>query len=310
MSRRAIGPQAAANTRVPLPLRDGVAPSYLWVPDAACLGGAPLLGFLLAQFPDVGESVWRARLLAGEVVDGAGVALRADSALTRGLRLWYYRALDYETPIPFTEQILFCDEHLLVVDKPHFLPMMPAGRFVQETLLTRLKRSTGEAALTPIHRLDRETAGVVMFSRRESSRGAYQTLFQHRHVRKTYEAIAPVMPERAFPLTYRSRMVEGTPFFRMCEEAGEPNSETVIDLIDVRGALALYRLHPHTGRKHQLRVHMSALGAPIVNDWFYPDARPDKGDDFDQPLQLLARSIEFDDPITGAPRRFDSQRTL
>lgn len=310
MRQRAPGPQAAANTRVPLPLREGVAPSYLWVPDAACVGGGPLLAFLLAQFPDVGEAVWRARLEQGEVVDGAGAVLRADSALKRGLRLWYYRALEHETPIPFTEQILFCDEHLVVVDKPHFLPMMPAGRFVQETLLTRLKRNMGEAALTPIHRLDRETAGVVMFSRCESSRGAYQTLFQHRHVRKTYEAIAPLMPERAFPFTYRSRMVEGTPFFRMREEAGEPNAETEIDLIEERGALALYRLHPHTGRKHQLRVHMSALGAPIVNDWFYPEARPDRGDHFEAPLQLLARAIEFDDPITGQPRRFDSLRSL
>ena len=307
------GSQRGRGTRgdaIPLPLRDGVSPSYLWVPDSAA--GCALLPFLLMQFPDVSEAVWRARLLDGDVVDAAGAVLRTESVLQRGMRLWYYRALDHETPIPFTEQILFVDAHLIVVDKPHFLPMSPGGRFVRETLLTRLKRSFGEASLTPIHRLDRETAGVVMFSRLEHSRGAYQSLFQHRQVQKTYEALAPVMPQRdlAFPFTYRSRMVEGTPFFRMREEEGEPNSETVIDLIEPRGALALYRLHPHTGRKHQLRVHMNALGAPIVNDGFYPDALPDKGDHFDQPLKLLARAIEFDDPITGEPRRFESQRRL
>jgi tRNA pseudouridine32 synthase/23S rRNA pseudouridine746 synthase len=151
---------------------------------------------------------------------------------------------------------------------------------------------------------------VVIFSRCAESRGAYQSLFQQRAVRKTYEAMAPVMSGRTFPFTYRSRMVDGTPFFRMCEEAGEPNSETVIDVMDVRGELALYRLHPHTGRKHQLRVHMNALGAPILNDAFYPEALPDKGDDFAHPLKLLARSIAFDDPLSGEARRFDSLRTL
>ncbi len=305
-----MGRQADANAFVPLPVRDGVAPSYLWVPDSAAVTAGPLLPFLLAQFPDIGEALWLARLDRGHVVDGAGTVLQAASPLRRGMRLWYYREVERETAIPFQEQILFMDAHLVVVDKPHFLPMTPGGRFVQETLLTRLKRQLGEASLTPIHRLDRETAGVVIFSRREDSRGAYQSLFQQRAVRKTYEALAAVMPGRTFPFTYRSRMVDGVPFFRMQEEAGELNSETVIDVVEVRGELALYRLHPHTGRKHQLRVHLNALGAPILNDAFYPEALPDKGDDFDHPLQLLAKSIEFDDPITGEMRRFDSQRSL
>ncbi|MEG2963154.1 MAG: pseudouridine synthase, partial [Janthinobacterium sp.] len=228
----------------------------------------------------------------------------------RGMRIFYYRELERETPIPFQEEILFQDEHLIVVDKPHFLPMTPGGRFVQETLLTRLKKRLDCADLTPIHRLDRETAGVVIFSRQIASRGAYQSLFQRREVHKTYEALAPVLEGRDFPFTYRSRMVDGDKFFLMREEAGEANSETLIDVIERRGGVNLYRLQPHTGRKHQLRVHLASLGIPIVNDAFYPVALPCKEDDMSQPLQLLARAIDFTDPLSGAPRHFESRRSL
>ena len=302
-----MGRQADANAFVPLPLRDGVAPSYLWLPDDVA---GPLLPFLLKTFPAIPEASWRARMARGDVVDGAGSVLGADSPLRRGMRLWYYREVEAEQPIPFAEQVLFADEHLVVVDKPHFLPMTPGGRYVQETLLTRLKRSFGEATLTPIHRLDRETAGVVIFSRRADSRGAYQSLFQKRSVRKTYEALAAPMPGRAFPFTYRSRMVEGGSFFLMQEEPGEPNAETLVDVIGVQGEQVLYRLQPHTGRKHQLRVHMAALGAPILNDTFYPVALPAGQDDFTRPLKLLARTIAFEDPLSGQACSFSSGRSL
>ena len=288
-------------------MRDGVAPSYLWLPEGQWPG---MLAFLVARYPQISAAQWLDRMARGEVVDGEGAVLGPDSAYRRGMRIFYYRELERETPIPFQEAILFQDEHLVVVDKPHFLPMTPGGRFVQETLLTRLKKNLDCAELTPIHRLDRETAGVVIFSRQVASRGAYQSLFQRREVHKTYEALAPALAERDFPFTYRSRMVEGTQFFLMREEEGEPNSETVIDVIERRGELNLYRLQPHTGRKHQLRVHLAAMGIPIVNDAFYPVALPCKEDDMSQPLQLLARAIDFTDPLSGAPRRFESRRSL
>ena len=269
-----------------------------------------MLSFLLERYPQISAAQWLDRMARGEVLNGDGAVLGPDSAYRRGMRIFYYRELERETPIPFHEEILFQDEHLVVVDKPHFLPMTPAGRFVQETLLTRLKKNLDCAELTPIHRLDRETAGVVIFSRLVASRGAYQTLFQRREVRKTYEALAPVLAGRDFPFTYRSRMVEGEQFFLMREEAGEPNSETVIDVIERRGEVNLYRLYPHTGRKHQLRVHLAALGIPIVNDAFYPLAQPCKEDDMSHPLQLLARAIDFTDPLSGEPRHFESRRSL
>lgn len=288
-------------------MRDGVAASYLWLPQ----GQWPdMLAFLVERYPQVGAAQWLDRMARGEVVNGDGESLSPASPFRRGMRIFYYRELERETPIPFQEQILFEDEHLVVVDKPHFLPMTPGGRFVHETLLTRLKKKLDNPELTPIHRLDRETAGVVIFSRRQASRGAYQTLFQRREIHKVYEALAPRLHGRDFPFTYRSRMVDGDKFFIMREEAGEPNSETIIDVIEERGEFNLYRLQPHTGRKHQLRVHLAALGIPIVNDAFYPVALPCKEDDMSQPLQLLARAIGFTDPLTGEMRRFESRRSL
>lgn len=302
-----MGWQAEANSFVPLPIRDGVAPSYLWLPDERW---PSLLAFLASRFPAVTEQEWIERMARGEVVDGRGEPVTPLTPFRKQMRIWYYRELPPETPIPFEEHVLHMDEHLLIVDKPHFLPMIPTGRFVKETLLVRLKKKLGLPDLVPIHRLDRETAGVVIFSHNRATRGIYQSMFQKRTMQKTYEALAAPIRGREFPFVYRSRMVDADQFFIMREEAGEPNSETVVDIIEQRADAWLYRLQPHTGRKHQLRLHMASLGSPIINDAFYPVALPCKGDDFRHPLQLLARSITFTDPLTGAERTFTSQRTL
>ena len=291
----------------PLPMRDGVTPSYLWLPE----GDWPdMITFMSANYPAVTEAQWRERMARGDVVDGKGVPVQPGSRYVRGARIWYYRELDYEFPIPFEEEVLHQDEHIVVVDKPHFLPTIPSGRFVKETLLVRVRRKLGIEDLVPIHRLDRETAGLVIFSCNAQSRGDYQSLFQKRLVQKEYEALAGPLPGREFPFVYRSRMVEGDKFFTMKEEPGEPNSETMIDMIEQRGEHVLYRLWPHTGRQHQLRVHLSSLGIPILNDAFYPVALPCKQDDVSAPLKLLAKAIGFPDPLTGEWRYFESKRSL
>lgn len=246
----------------------------------------------------------------GEVVDAAGSRLSPTSSYRSGVRLYYYRELEAERNIPFEETVLHHDEHLLVADKPHFLPVAPAGRFLQETLLVRLKRKLGLDFLVPIHRIDRETAGIVLFSTEPATRGAYHSLFEKRQVRKVYEALAPHLPGLNFPMTRRSRLAVGHPFFLMTEVDGEPNAETRIERMEIHGDAALYRLTPITGRKHQLRVHMASLGVPIINDWFYPRLLPRASGDYSKPLQLLARAIEFSDPLTGTQRQFESGRTL
>lgn len=291
----------------PLPVRDGVAPSYLWLPEGRWNN---LMHFLLEQFPDVSESTWRTRIAKREVRDANGMALNAESEAKRGMCIFYYRELEGETCIPFDEIILFQDEHLLVVDKPHFLPVTPSGRFLHETLLVRLKKKLGLEHLSPIHRLDRETAGVILFSLQPMTRGKYQAMFQQRTIAKTYHALAPHLPHLHFPHLHRSHMVEADQFFVMEEIPGISNSETLIDVIERRDALSLYELKPTTGKKHQLRVHLASLGAPIMNDAFYPKALPCKGDDFSTPLKLLAKSIAFDDPLSGKKRYFQSKRSL
>lgn len=299
----------SAARQSPLPLKDGVAASYLWLPA----GQWPdMLHFLAARFPAVSGATWRERMLRGEVCDAAGTLIAPETVYRRGTCIFYYRDLEVaEREIPFEEQILYRDTDLLVVDKPHFLPVTPTGRFLHQSLLVRLKKKTGIDTLTPMHRLDRETAGVMIFSINPATRGAYQSLFQQRRMDKTYEALAARMVGRQFPFVHRSRLVAGDKFFLMREAVGEPNSETHIDLIEERGADALYRLKPVTGRKHQLRVHLAALGVPIINDLFYPNPiAPDTPDDFSAPLKLLARSIAFVDPLTGLARCFESRRDL
>ncbi len=272
-----------------------------------------LIDFLAERLPAVSAAQWQQRMAAGRVLDERGRALDPDAPFAPGSRVYYYRELEAEPPIPFEEHIVHQDEHLLVADKPHFLPVTPAGRYVQQTLLVRLKRRTGIETLTPIHRIDRETAGLVVFSLRPQDRDAYQRLFREQQVEKVYEAIAPLRPELPLPAVYRSRIVEDLQFFRQREVAGEPNSETALELVEARGALGLYRLRPRSGRTHQLRVHMNALGRPIVGDLFYPEVvHGPHADDEDrsQALRLLARALAFTDPVTGARRHFESRRVL
>lgn len=290
-----------------LPTREGVSPSCVSLPG----GGWPTFtDFLVQRFPDIPRAVWLQRMGDGSVVDEFGEAVTPERAYRGHMRLYYYRALPPETRIPFDEELLFQDEHLVVVDKPHFLPVTPSGPYLQETLLVRLKNRLGLDSLSPLHRIDRETAGIVLFSVQPTERAAYQDLFRQRTVNKRYEAIAPWRADMAFPRVCSSRIVEGQPFFRQAEVPGPANSETHIDVLEVNGPLARYALSPVTGKKHQLRVHMFALGLPIVNDRVYPPQDPTPEDDYRFPLQLLAQAISFDDPFTKQRRQFSSKRRL
>ena len=269
-----------------------------------------MLDFLLQRLPGVGQDEWRQRMAAGDVLDERGVRVTPERAFECGLRLYYYRTLPAEPALPFQEAILYQDEHLLVADKPHFMPVTPSGPYLQHTLLVRLKRRLGLPDLVPLHRIDRDTAGLVLFSVQPSTRGTYHSLFRDHQISKHYEAVAPWRADLVFPREHRSRMVESEQFFRMQEVPGEPNTLTRIEVQEVQGASARYRLSPVTGKRHQLRVHMAALGLPLRNDAFYPELNDPAEGDFSRPLQLLARSLAFTDPVTGLERYFESQRQL
>jgi len=292
----------------PLPMRDGVAPSRVYLPPGPWAG---VFEFLVERFRFMAADVLRARLDNGDIVDEDGVPQRVDSPYRPHRWLWYYRIVPNEPPVPFELKILHQDERLIAVDKPHFLASLPGGRHLRETALTRLRDCLAQPRLTPIHRLDRDTAGVMLFCCDPAARGAYQRLFQSRDVAKHYEAIAAWRQDLELPRLHQSRLEPSEAYFTMHEVQGEPNSQTRIELVEQCGPWARYRLLPITGRKHQLRVHMNALGIPIRNDRLYPHRRsPQHEDDYSRPLQLLARSVSFIDPFTKTERRFESERNL
>lgn len=302
-------------------LRKGVSPSKVGIPANTHLSA---IEFLVQRFPAIQREVWLQRFLEGGILNAEGINIGPNQNVLHETHLLYFRHVADEPTLPFKAQIIFQDEHLIVADKPHFMPVTPGGQYVQQSLLVQLKQDFNLPELSPIHRIDRETAGLVMFSVRAKDRNAYQQLFRLQQVQKTYEAIAGI-PESSplnlvFPITYKSMMASDEQFFKMreltareCATTDQSNSETWIDCVErISQALTRYILKPVTGQRHQLRVHMDALGLPILGDRFYPHVKylASEKDPLDQPLQLLAKTIAFLDPLTGTPRKFTSNLKL
>lgn len=326
----------------PLPVRNGVGPTRLRIP--AGTAATTVVEFLRDRFPHLPADSITQRIDDGEIVANDGTVITPSTPADAHEFIWYYRTVPNETPIPFELDLLHRDEHLVVADKPHFLPTTPGGRFVQETALVRLRNALDIPDLVPLHRLDRATSGVLLFSPNPTTRGAYQQLFEHRQVTRRYEAIVQ-LPSPAelylqrFPLTFRNRIVKTKGIITAEVEAYDvhdsgriqaprigkrrrshapttgPNATTYIELLGHGrsaddGVLAHVALHPRTGRTHQLRIHLAALGHGILHDRFYPDLLDHAPDDYAKPLQLLARSLSFLDPLTDKQREFTSRRTL
>jgi tRNA pseudouridine32 synthase/23S rRNA pseudouridine746 synthase len=291
----------------PDPDAGGVHASRLQLPQGPWTS---LIDGLSARFPGVSRQRWLDRLARGRVFDAEGRALAAETPYRAGAEIHYFREVEHEPRVAAKERVLRIDDHLLVADKPHGLPVVPAGNAVAETLLARLVRRLGNPRLVPLHRLDRDTAGLVLCSVNPRTRDRYHALFRERAIDKAYEALAGALPGMAFPHVHRSRLSRGEPFFRMREAPGEPNSETRIDVLARDGDTWRYALQPVTGRKHQLRVHMAALGAPILGDALYPSLQDAHASCGTMPLQLLAKRLRFVDPLDGRRREFTSTFAL
>ncbi|WP_258806058.1 RluA family pseudouridine synthase [Pseudarthrobacter sp. NS4] len=311
----------------PLPVRDGVNATRLRLPGEGPWDTA--MDYMMHRWGHIDPQGIEDRFDAGEIVGEGGIRLDRSTPLQDHTFIWYYRTLPPETRIPVDISILHQDGHLLVVDKPHFLPTTPGGTYIQESALVRLRNQFGLPDLIPMHRLDRMTAGVLLFSTNPQTRGKYQVLFEKRQVQKEYECVsaaepAPGHPAVEFPVVVRNRMTKSRSYLLAEVTAGEPNAETRIERLETfdggaaagapgragGGRLARYRLEPHTGKTHQLRVHMASLGLGILNDAFYPDLLDKAPDDYARPLQLLARGIRFMDPISGQPVEYRSSLEL
>ncbi len=276
-------------------------------------GVATVLEYLIIKFPAIDAEVWRQRIADGKVHCHDGSLITAQSPFLPQQRIYYYREVDSEPSIPFRETVLFQDEHILVAYKPHFLAVTPGGIYVNECLQSRLRHSTGIETLQALHRLDRVTAGLVIFSTNPDTRHLYHHLFETRQIHKTYQAIANISDgEKLIGQEWeiKNRLVQSEPRFRMRVTEGEANSHSVIRCLQQSTQKALFELNPVTGKTHQLRLHMQALGWPILNDKYYPKLQPLSADNYSAPLQLLAKALQFIDPVTQQPRRFSCDNNL
>jgi tRNA pseudouridine32 synthase/23S rRNA pseudouridine746 synthase len=271
-----------------------------------------IIDFLVQRFPSVGESVWKQRVVEGKVLDASGAPVTDKTPYLPQQKLFYFREVLQEPIIPLQEQIVFQNDELLIACKPPFLPVTPAGPYVNECLLNRLRAKTGNSDLVPLHRIDRETSGLVLFSMNSATRGLYGGLFLNGRIKKRYAAVAEMNhpPKEEREWTVENRLVKGEPWFRMRSVAGISNARSIIRLVAFEEGRGYFLLNPLTGKQHQLRLHMSALGFPIVNDRYYPALLPKQADDFDNPLQLLAQSVQFKDPVSGKKMEFESERKL
>lgn len=270
-----------------------------------------ILGFLCQRFPQVESACWERRIAQGKVLGEDRRPVTVDSEYLPQARLFYFREVDAEPVIPFAERILFQNDEILVACKPHFLPVTPGGRYVDECLLNRLRKSTGNHDLVPLHRIDRETAGIVLFSANIKTRALYNDLFTSGNIQKSYQALSAVAGDPGGEeWLVENRVVQGTPWFRMKTEPGAVNARSRIKLVQLKDGLARFQLNPVTGKTHQLRVHLGGLGFGILNDRFYPTLQEERADDYANPLQLLAKSVKFQDPVTGKSMEYDSEREL
>jgi len=270
-----------------------------------------ILAFLSRRFPAISRETWEIRMSEGNVLDERGHRITPDTGYAPQNRIFYFREVSSEPVIPFAEKILHLDDEILVACKPHFLPVTPGGKYVNECLLNRLRVSTGIEDLTPLHRIDRETAGIVLFSVNKKSRGLYGTLFMNGLVEKTYLALSACLPTQdTASWDIGNRIERGDPWFRMKTARGRENARSVINLVEVKGERARFVLQPLTGKTHQLRIHMSGLGFGILNDRYYPELEAEREDNFETPLQLVAHMLRFKDPLSGINREFTSEREL
>lgn len=285
-------------------------PSVVTLPKTERIYPA-ILDFLDSRFPAVSRETWKQRILEGKVLRDGGIPITLASEYIPQQRIFYFREVASETHIPFAETILYRDEHVLVACKPHFLPVTPGGRYVDQCLLNRLRSSTGIRDLAPLHRIDRETAGIVLFSVNPRTRGRYGELILKGGLEKSYQAISAGQPaDNRTSWIIENRIERGEPWFRMRSVPGTVNARSEVRLMETKEGRGLFNLQPITGKTHQLRLHMSSIGCGILNDRYYPELQPESADNFDKPLQLIARSVRFRDPLCGELREFVSERAL
>ncbi|QBF82612.1 pseudouridine synthase [Shewanella maritima] len=311
---------SASNNSLPQNNQSAIAaqPSYVVLPRDSELNGNRfefVADFLKWKFNQISAEVWAERITQGKVHWQDGNLISATTPYVATKRVYYYREVEFETKVPFKERILFKNDHSIVVFKPHFLPVTPGGNYVNECLIHRVRKTTGIDTVAPAHRLDKDTAGIILLTTKPETRHQYHQLFLDGNIDKRYQAVAKLTKqilseyqqgELALPQhwTVKNRLKRGEPSFTMRVAEGEANTHSEISLVEIKGEYGLFELSPITGKMHQLRVHMQSLGMPLLDDKFYPELQP-KSLDFVNPMQLLAKKLSYIDPVTNQALSFE-----
>ena len=283
-------------------------PSRLYLPKFDS-SPATIFEYLLARFPQVNAAAWRERVSRGLIMLSDGTSLKEHTPYRHGITVFYRKEVPFEPALLEDPVIVYRDEQIIVADKPHGIPVTPSGEYIERSLFIRLQRITGLPELAPMHRLDLDTAGLVLFTIKEESRARYHRLFAEGRIEREYLAIAQVdAPPRKTRWHIANRIEPGVPWFLERIIEGQINAITDIELLELGSSLGQFRLFPKTGKRHQLRLHMESIRYPIAGDPFYPVLKKRRIGDF--PLQLLARRLAFTDPETGVLRQFASGRNL
>ena len=248
--------------------------------------------------------------------------MKASSAVQVGDRLVIRRPARPEPSCPRTIGVLHRDEHVLVIDKPAGLPVHASAKFYFNTVTRVLAETFPGEPLQIAHRLDRETSGALVVARGFTAASRLKTAFARKQAKKAYLAIvrgAPDFESREVDIPIAINDAPGGLDVRMVPRADAPPALTRVAVVERRAGCALVRAEPVTGRQHQIRAHLAAIGHPIVGDKIYGH-----GDDLfraycaggltDELLALLelprhalhAASIEIPHPATGDPLRVES----
>jgi 23S rRNA pseudouridine1911/1915/1917 synthase len=237
---------------------------------AEAWAGQMILAYYTQQYPHSGQAEWRERITSGQILL-EGDQADPETLLRPGQWLTYHRPPWEEPEVPLSFTVLYEDLDLLVVAKPAGLPVLPAGGFLEHTLLWQLQQRYPRETPLPIHRLGRGTSGLMLLARSSLARANLSQQMRNHCIRKNYRALVASgdlpdhftitqaigkIPHPALGYVYGAT-TEGLSAYSECSVLRRTPDTTLLDVTIL------------TGRPHQIRIHLATVGFPLIGDPLY-----------------------------------------